>query len=596
MFAAMLAPVATVPPSSPRLKGPLGSQITSATLTYTISNGGDTGCAFDVAADWDASTTFNTVGPTPGVQSEDLVSLVTFASGNIATHSITVTESLVRWVDDPAGNKGWIVLPTGTDGVEFRSSEYATDPSLRPKLTVVINEGKPTPPLLRRPYLQQGTPTTMTIAWRTDIATESRVRFGLDPLDLSQESTDASVATDHVIRLTSLTPSTQYYYDVGTATQPLAGGDADHYFVTSPAIGSPTAFSAWVVGDSGNGGTAQAMVRDAMLAVTGATPPDIFVHVGDMAYTVGSDSQFTDYFFAPYADILNHTVCWPSMGNHEGASSDSGTQSGPYYESYVLPTAAEAGGLASGTEAYSSFDFANAHFVCLDSHDTDRSPGSGMLTWLAEDLQATDQEWLIAFWHHPPYTKGTHDSDSVGDSGRRMRDMRENILPILEAAGADLVLGGHSHIYERSFLVDGGYDTPTTSAGRILDGGAGAPGSESADVKPLGLEANRGAVYVVAGHGGAGVGVGGTGDHPLMFFSEIVNGSCLLSVDANVLTLQDVQLTGFVSDGVQIIKQDPPIPTASQWGLVILTMAHVIAGTIHFAYREPRGADRTPRH
>ncbi len=535
---------------------PIGSQITSATLTYTVNNGGDTGGVYDASADWDVSTTFNTFGADPGVQAEDLGPVVTQAPGNIATHAIGVTASLARWVDDPAGNKGWIVLPTGADGVEFRSSEYVSNTALRPKLTVVINEGEPAALLFRKPYLQQGTSTTTTIVWRTDISSGSRVRFGSDPLNLSQESADPSLVTDHVITLTGLTPSTQYFYDVGTLTVPLAGGDDGHYFVTPATPGTHAAFTTWVVGDSGTGGAAQVMVRDAMLGETGVTPPDIFIHVGDMAYTVGSDSQFTDNFFAPYADILNHTVVWPAIGNHEGASSDSGAQSGPYYDSYVLPTAAEAGGLPSGTEAYYSFDYANVHFVCLDSHDTDRSPGSAMLTWLTEDLQATDQEWLIAFWHHPPYTKGTHDSDNVGDSGGRMRDMRENVLPILEAAGVDLILGGHSHIYERSFLVDGGYDTPTTAPGHIVDGGDGIPTGGGAYHKPAGIDANRGAVYVVAGHGGAGV--GGAGDHPLMFFSETVNGSCLLTVDANVLTLRNVRLNGFVSNTVQIVKQGGP--------------------------------------
>ena len=48
--------------------------------------------------------------------------------------------------------------------------------------------------------------------------------------------------------------------------------------------------------------------------------------------------------------------------------------------------------------------------------------------WAREDALATDQDWVVAFWHHPPYTKGSHDSDS----GSIESDMRENALPILE--------------------------------------------------------------------------------------------------------------------------------------------------------------------
>ena len=93
-----------------------------------------------------------------------------------------------------------------------------------------------------------------------------------------------------------------------------------------------------------------------------------------------------------------------------------------------------------------------------------------MMTWLTNDLAANDKEWVIAFWHHPPYTKGSHDSDTEG----RLIDMRENALPILESYGVDLVLSGHSHSYERSHLLDGHYGTSDTLTGAmILDNGGG---------------------------------------------------------------------------------------------------------------------------
>ena len=74
-----------------------------------------------------------------------------------------------------------------------------------------------------------------------------------------------------------------------------------------------------------------------------------------------------------------------------------------------------------------------------------------MMTWLEADLQNNDKLWVIAFWHHPPYSKGSHDSDTEG----KLIDMREIVLPLVEQYGADLVLSGHSHSYERSYLIDG---------------------------------------------------------------------------------------------------------------------------------------------
>src|SRR6185295_4674728 len=131
---------------------------------------------------------------------------------------------------------------------------------------------------------------------------------------------------------------------------------------------------------------------------------------------------------------------------------------------------AEAGGVSSGTEAYYSFDFSNAHFICLESYETDRSSGGAMMTWLREDLDSTNQTWVIAFWHHPPYSKGSHDSDDETE----LIQMRKNALPILEEGGVDLVLSGHSHSYERSYLIDRHYGSSSTfSDSNVVDGGDG---------------------------------------------------------------------------------------------------------------------------
>src|SRR5699024_7878004 len=144
------------------------------------------------------------------------------------------------------------------------------------------------------------------------------------------------------------------------------------------------------------------------------------------------------------------------------------------------------------------------HFVCLDSEISDRSSNGPMASWLREDLIANSKDWLIAFWLSPPYTKGSHNSDSLLDSGGRMVAMRENLLPILEAHGVDLVLSGHSHCYERSFLLDGHYGySGTLEPSMKKDGGSGRENETGAYRKAtLGPAPREGAVYVVAGSSG----------------------------------------------------------------------------------------------
>lgn len=544
---------------------PAGDQITSATLTYTIFNVGDEGTLRESQVPWDETTTFNSFGGggNPGVQPSEYGGLQLTAPASVATQNLNVTSSLAAWSTDPASNRGWIILPTDTNGAEFRSSEYATI-ALRPKLTVVTNEGEPTAQLVRQPYLQMGTPHSMTVVWRTDIPTTTRLRYGSAPGNLTQTISDATPQVDHIVTITGLDPANKYFYDVGSNSIVLAGGDPEYFFVTPPPAGTRTRFTAWIVGDSGTGDADQAAVRDAMLAETSAQAPDVYLHMGDMAYDNGTESEFSTRFYSVYQSILRNTVCWPTIGNHEGANSDSGTESGPYYEGYVLPRAGEAGGMASGTEAYYSFDHGNAHFVCLDSHDSDRTPPSPMLDWLALDLASTDSDWLIVFFHHPPYTKGSHDSDSFGDSGGRLVEMRENVLPILETAGVDLVLGGHSHIYERSFLIDAAYAygvapdfaTPVLSTllanNNIVDGGDGRLAGDGAYLKSTGQNANDGTIYVVAGHGGRGLGQIGT--HPVMYFTEREFGSCILSIDGQVLSMRNIRDDGVISDSFHIVK------------------------------------------
>jgi hypothetical protein len=183
--------------------------------------------------------------------------------------------------------------------------------------------------------------------------------------------------------------------------------------------------------------TNAALVRDGYFTWADNATPDLWLMLGDNAYCTGTDAEYQMALFDVYPQELATVAPWPVIGNHDAISSDSLTQTGPFFAMFSLPAAAEAGGVGSGTEAYFSHDSAELHLVQLDSADSDLTPGSAMLTWLATDLAANARPWTIVAFHHPPYTKGTHDSDDPADSGGIMKRMRENVLPILEAHGVD---------------------------------------------------------------------------------------------------------------------------------------------------------------
>lgn len=411
------------------------------------------------------------------------------------------------------------------------------------------------PRLTRGPYLQLQTTHSMVIRWRTDQETPGLVRYGLTPQSATNVVRHAGRLEDHVVRIGGLRPDTRYYYAVGRETNQWYNEPGETLaFRTAPVIGPPRPTRVWVIGDSGTADTNQFAVRDAFHRYSAGRVPDLWLMLGDNAYSVGTDSQYQKAVFAPYAWLLRQSPVWPTLGNHDAGSANSPTQSGVYYDAFTLPTLGQAGGLPSGTEAYYSFDFANTHFICLDSHDTDRSPDGAMAQWLRADLESTARDWIVCYFHHPPYTKGSHDSDSRSDSAGRLVEMRENILPILEAGGVDLVLAGHSHSYERSFLLDRAYGFSTNlTPAQIKNHGDGRPDGDGAYEKSAGTPPHEGAVYVVAGSSGKIS--GGKLNHPAMYLSLNKLGSLILDVEGSELHATFLNQRGQVRDYFTLRKR-----------------------------------------
>ena len=392
--------------------------------------------------------------------------------------------------------------------------------------------------------MQSGSPNSVIIRWRTDTAVNSVVKYGISTGSLTSQAENFELTTEHEIKLSSLAANTKYYYSVGSSTEDLASGPM-YFFLTGPQEGTPKKTRVWVIGDSGTDDDDQRNVRDSYYSFTGTTETNLWVMLGDNAYDDGTDEEYQDAVFEVYDDLLRNSVLWPAFGNHDGHSAESPTESGPFYDIFSLPANAEAGGLASGTEAYYSFNYSNIHFICLNLEDINGFLYDEMFDWLQSDLAQNKLTWTVAFWHHPPYSKGSHDSDDSSS----LRRMREKALPILENGGVDLVLTGHSHSYERSYLLDGHYDdSETLSSEMILDNGDGNVNGDGAYQKPsLGPASHEGAVYIVAGSSGKTS--GGDLDHPAMYLSLNVLGSVVLDFDNSELNIT------FLNDSAEILDQ-----------------------------------------
>ncbi|MBL8917793.1 MAG: metallophosphoesterase family protein [Myxococcaceae bacterium] len=330
--------------------------------------------------------------------------------------------------------------------------------------------------LTRGPYLQLASPTGVTVVFRTGQSGIGRVRYGLAGQPLSQVVSEAQPSTEHVLRLSGLTPATRYEYAVELDSATLASGPTCR-FRTHPPPGTVEAFRLFAWGDSGTAGAGQLRVANRMAAALNDAAFSLIL--GDIIYPSGEPQDYDPKFFRPYAELARRMVIWPIVGNHDVAFDPTG---GPWLDAFHTPA-----NNPLSTELYYSFDYANVHVVVLDTHVHSFSPGSAQLQWAAADLAASTATWKLVAFHVPPYSGGTHtDSASV----------KANILPVLEAAGVDLVFAGHSHVYERTYLLKqhaivqndpSSYSKPTRTTGTlyVVSGTAGQSGALANPAHPM---------------------------------------------------------------------------------------------------------------
>jgi tartrate-resistant acid phosphatase type 5 len=187
-----------------------------------------------------------------------------------------------------------------------------------------------------------------------------------------------------------------------------------------------------VIGDYGGGGSPEADVA----RLVDSWQVDFLITTGDNNYPDGSAKtidknigQFYQAYISPYTGKFGagaeQNRFFPTLGNHDWNTDEAQ----PYLDYFTLP----------GNERYYDFTWGAVHFFALDSDSREpdgMNRSSAQAAWLQAQLASSTSPWNVVYLHHAPYSSGRH-----GPTDWAQWPYKE--------WGADAVLAGHDHTYER---------------------------------------------------------------------------------------------------------------------------------------------------
>ena len=238
------------------------------------------------------------------------------------------------------------------------------------------------------------------------------------------------------ITLTNLRPKSVYAYSAetdGARTEP-------RQFRTFGTLQNRATFI--VYGDS----RTNPDIHEALASNFKRHSPDFILHTGDLAADGRRYNLWAREFFDPLARVIDEVPMLPSIGNHEQDASN-------YLHFVHLP----------GKERWYSYDVGPVHVLALDFHYEKAT--EEQFAFARKDLLAAQAPWKVVFLHYPVFNIGGHGT-GWGHAA---------YLPLFHEAKVDLVLAGHSHIYERFRPVAGAKGTDAWPITHITTGGGGAP-------------------------------------------------------------------------------------------------------------------------
>jgi hypothetical protein len=277
--------------------------------------------------------------------------------------------------------------------------------------------------------------------WIDDIRSSAWLRY-FDDFSIPTAPHDADGLTSAILRFDSGSGNVAYDtggYDGGTSNGWLYTGGSpsgpewstENPFNSPPQL--PTTVTFAVIGDYGTTSQEASDVG----ALVASWSPDLVITTGDNNYPDGAAStiddnigQYYSDFIFPYTGSYSSSATenrfFPSLGNHDWNTTDAQ----PYLDYFTLP----------GNERYYDFLWGPVHFFAIDSDPNEPdgiSSTSTQALWLEAALGASTAPWKVVYLHHAPYSSSNNHGSTT-----------ELQWPF-ETWGADVVLAGHDHTYER---------------------------------------------------------------------------------------------------------------------------------------------------
>ena len=189
---------------------------------------------------------------------------------------------------------------------------------------------------------------------------------------------------------------------------------------TAACANDPVVAIAGDIAGDGTGDSATAALLDSL-------QPTAVLTAGDNAYNEGSPAQYSEYYDPTWG--RHKELTFPTPGNHEYL-----TEGASGYFRYF---GSRAGDPAKG---WYSYDLGSWHLISLNS-ELAHSASSEQVAWLRSDLAASGAKCVLAYWHKPRFSAGTY-SD---------RSEFQPFWDVLYGGGAEIVVNGHDHNYQRFF-------------------------------------------------------------------------------------------------------------------------------------------------